>query len=158
MYHTGVGECGRRTGVVQGFRRGRPTPPWTFGALHGAGALRSTVGDLLVFARACIEPPQGILGETLDLAGQTFHGGSGPSGGMGLGWMIRAQPRTRGGGAALWHDGGTYGSSSFLAVDPESAVAVVSLGNAGPRLIPPLDGPSWKLFDSLREQRRPGEG
>ncbi|MDQ3640807.1 MAG: beta-lactamase family protein, partial [Actinomycetota bacterium] len=57
LMHTGVASGGDRSPVVQGYRRGRPTPPWTFGALAGCGALRSTVGDLLCFMRACLQPP-----------------------------------------------------------------------------------------------------
>ena len=49
----------------------------------------------------------------------------------------------------VWHNGGTYGGSSFLAVDPTRAIAAVTLGNTGPGLLGPLDGASWRLFDQL---------
>jgi CubicO group peptidase (beta-lactamase class C family) len=55
-----------------------------------------------------------------------------------------------GAGPAVWHNGGTYGGSSFLAVDPAGRIAVAAFGNRGPRLTSPLDGASWRLFDALR--------
>jgi D-alanyl-D-alanine-carboxypeptidase/D-alanyl-D-alanine-endopeptidase len=147
MTSTAAGGCGAGTREVQGFRRGKPTPPWTFAALAGAGALRSTATDLIAFARACINPPDGTVGEALDLSKRKRHGGPFPGGGVGLGWMLV----DRKGHQAAWHNGGTYGSSSFLAVDVTQRIAVVTLGNSGPRLVPPLDRPSWALFDGLRD-------
>lgn len=149
MTATGAGGCGAGTSTVQGYRKGKPAPPWTFGALEGAGALRSTAADLLTFARACIDPPGGTLGGALDLARRPFHQGRLPFAAVGLGWMLRLRDGRKRPTTTCWHNGGTYGASSFLAVDTERRIAVVAVGNAGPGLIPPLDGPSWALFDSL---------
>ena len=146
---TGVGGCGPGTTPVPGFRKGKPTPPWTFGALAGAGALRSTAADLLAFAGACLDPPPGALGEALALARRPFHRGRLPFAAVGLGWMLRTRDRRRRPTEVCWHNGGTYGGSSFLAVDVPRRLAVVTLGNAGPGLLAPLDGPSWALLDSL---------
>jgi len=137
------------TDVVQGYRGRRPTPPWTFGALQGAGALRSTAADMIAFAGACIEGPDGILGEAMELARQPVYSGRFGLGSVGLGWQMRALPPGRPAGRTTWHNGGTYGGSSFLAVDPERRTAVAAFGNRGPRITSPLDGPSWKLFDGL---------
>jgi D-alanyl-D-alanine-carboxypeptidase/D-alanyl-D-alanine-endopeptidase len=146
MASTSVGGCGPGARPVPGFRRGKPTPPWTFGALAGAGALRSTATDLITFARACINPPDNTVGEALVLSRRKRHKGPFPGGAVGLGWMLM----DKGGRHTSWHNGGTYGSSSFLGIDPTRGVAVVALGNSGPRLIPPLDRPSWALLDGLR--------
>lgn len=147
MAATKIGSCGEGTAIVQGFRKGNPTPAWTFGALEAAGGLRSTVNDLTAFARACIEPPDTAVGEALRLAAQTFHHSRLPSGNKGLGWMHRSHPKQR--TTATWHNGGTYGASSFLAVETTLARAVVAFGNVGPELVPPLDGPAWAVFDNL---------
>lgn len=144
---TRVGSCGEGTATVQGFRKGRPTPAWTFGALVAAGGLRSTVADFITFARACIDPPDAPIGKALNLAKQPFHQSRFPSGNWGLGWMLRSQPDRP--TATTWHNGGTYGGSSFLAVDALRSVAIVAFGNAGPRLVPPLDGPAWAVFHGL---------
>jgi len=138
-------------GLVEGYKGRTPTPPWTFGALQAAGALRSTAADLITFAVACIDPPEGQLGDALRLARQHHRGGR--VNGMGLGWHLRALPG-RPAESTTWHNGGTYGAASFLAVDSEQQTAVASFGNRGPRLITPLDGASWKLFDSLPRSMR----
>jgi len=52
-------------------------------------------------------------------------------------------------GSDLWHNGGTYGGASFLAIDRAAGKAVATFANTGPRLVPQLDGRSWKLFDNL---------
>jgi CubicO group peptidase (beta-lactamase class C family) len=149
MTETGAGACGPGRTPVPGFRKGKPTPPWTFGALEGAGALRSTAGDLLVFAAACLDPPAGIVGEALTLARRPHRQGRLPFAANGLGWMLRTRDRHRRPAAVCWHDGGTYGGSSFLAIDLTRRISVVALGNAGPGLLGPLDAPSWALLDDL---------
>jgi len=143
MHHTGIGTMG----VVPGVRKGKPTPPWTFGAVAGAGALRSTAADLITFARANLSPPPGRLGEAMTLAMQPAW--SGRVARAGLGWQIRIG-RSGSPSTTVWHNGGTYGGSSFLALDPARALAVVALGNTGPGLLGPLDGAAWRLFDQLR--------
>jgi CubicO group peptidase (beta-lactamase class C family) len=142
MHHTGIGTMP----VVPGVRKGKPTPPWTFGALPGAGALRSTAADLVAFAAAQVSPPPGRLGEAMTLAMQPAW--SGRIARAGLGWQIRIG-RSGSASTTVWHNGGTYGGSSFLAVDPTRRLAVVALGNTGPGLLGPLDGASWRLFDRL---------
>jgi CubicO group peptidase (beta-lactamase class C family) len=147
MTSTKIGLCAEGRPTVQGYRKGKPTPPWTFGALEAAGGLRSTADDLITFARSCIDPPAEAVGDALRLASQTFHRSRLPSGNKGLGWMLRSHPKQA--SVATWHNGGTYGASSFLAVDAVLARAVVAFGNVGPGLIPPLDGPAWAVFDGL---------
>jgi CubicO group peptidase (beta-lactamase class C family) len=129
---------------VAGFRKGRPTPPWTFPAMAAAGGLRSTVDDMLRFARATIYPPEGTLGAAVRLARTPVWEGRVRA--MGLGWQMRRRP---GGAEALWHNGGTFATSSFLALHTSEERAVVAFGNSGPGWLGRLDGPSWRLYDSL---------
>ena len=143
--HTGVGGCGGDAEQVQGYRKGKPTPAWTFGALPACGAVRSTMTDLVSFARSVMEPSSGRVGEALGLAMQARRDGPARDMRVGLGWMTR----TTDGSEVVWHNGGTYGTSSFLAVDRERRIAVIALTNAGPRLVPRLDGPCWALLDEL---------
>jgi D-alanyl-D-alanine-carboxypeptidase/D-alanyl-D-alanine-endopeptidase len=150
MRGAAVGRCKTGASPVPGFRKGKPTPAWSFGALEGAGALRATADDLLTFARACLDPPAGALGQALDLARRPHHRGRLPFAAAGLGWMLRTRDRLKQPAEICWHNGGTYGGSSFLAVDVTRRLAVVALGNGGPGLTAPLDGPSWALLDSLR--------
>lgn len=140
MTNTGFGAT-----PVQGFRKGKPTPPWTIRSLAGAGAIRSTVADMITFARACIYPPPGSLGSGIRLSRQPVSEGRVQR--IGLGWQIRKKPGKD--PDAIWHNGGTFGGSSFLATHPTREIAVVTFGNMGPGLFTPLDRSSWRLYDSL---------
>lgn len=142
--HTEMG--GDHSDVVPGFRKGKVTPPWTFGALAGCGAMRSTVTDLISFARSVADPSSGRVGKALRLATEPRRDGPARDMRIGLGWLTRTDDE----GRALWHNGGTYATSSFFAVDPDCSAAVIALGTAGPGLIPRLDAPSWALFDEIR--------
>lgn len=142
---TGVGTCASGSGLVQGFRRGKPTPPWTFGALAACGAMRSTPSDLVRLARWVLDPPTGRVGDAMRLAMEARRNGPARDMRIGLGWMIRSRPT----GDVVWHNGGTYGASSFFAVDRRRSVAVIALGNLGPGLVPRLDGPCWTLLEEL---------
>lgn len=146
--NTGIGTCGVGCEMVQGFRKGKPTPPWTFGALEGCGAMRSTMTDLLSLARSCIEPSSGRVGDAMRVAQEPRRDGPSGEHRIGLGWMIRSDGSPTG-ADVVWHNGGTYGASSFFAVNRRRSTAVVALANAGPRLVPRLDSPSWALLDEL---------
>ena len=86
-----------------------------------AGALRSTVSDLVRYGKAYLAKT-GPLSAAMALTMAATQ--SNPA--MGLGWHIRD---TRG-NATYWHNGGTYGSSSFIAFIPAKDVVVVVLSNA----------------------------
>ena len=107
-------------GAVAGHdRRARLVPPWTFDALAGAGALRSTGADLLRLARAALAG-----GGDLETAlaprvrvGRGLH--------VGLGWHVTSSRR----GTVHWHNGQTGGFASFVGIDRERGVAVVVLSD-----------------------------
>ncbi|MCB2224549.1 MAG: beta-lactamase family protein [Actinobacteria bacterium] len=144
---TGCDDCRGGGPVVGGFRRRRETPPWTFGALEAAGALRSTPADMLRFAAACLDAPAGPLGGALEASFGPHHRGRLQR--VGLGWQHRVVPPRGGRRPALWHNGGTYGTASFLAIDRERQRAVVAFGNRGPVLASPIDRLGWAVFDGL---------
>ncbi len=103
-----------------------PTPNWDIPALAGAGALRSTVNDLLAF----IEANLGLRESGLDAALRATHESrrpfEPPSLDIGLGWLIR----TEHGREIHWHNGGTGGYRSFIGFDGAAGVGVVVLANA----------------------------
>jgi CubicO group peptidase (beta-lactamase class C family) len=102
---------------------GTETPAWDFQAMAAAGALRSSVYDLLVYSRAYIAEDDKPLGKAMRTTQEvSFNDGMT----VGLGWHIKME----GGGNIYLHTGGTYGSSSFLAFDPDKKIAVVVLSNA----------------------------
>jgi CubicO group peptidase (beta-lactamase class C family) len=99
----------------------RPARNWMLPTLAGAGALRSTPRDMLAFARASLDP-KGPLARAFALSQRkrtSIPGGLA----IGLGWHIAADGVTR------WHDGGTGGYRSWLAVVPARNLAVVLLAN-----------------------------
>lgn len=106
-------------------RRGRPVPHWDFDALAGAGALRSTVHDLLAFLALQVHGSDSRLGAAARLT-QELRARRGRMS-VGLGWMTLP---FGGGRQALFHDGGTGGFRSFAGFVPESGTAVVVLTNS----------------------------
>ncbi len=113
-------------------RMGRPTPPWHFEALAGAGALRSTAADLLTYLRAHRHALEAASGPTLALQ-QAMRRALRPraptgrdSTRVGLAW----HQSTRDGHAVLWHNGGTGGFRSVVALDRETGDGVVVLVSA----------------------------
>lgn len=102
-----------------------PTPVWDFtDAFAGAGAIRSSVNDLLTFLAASLgyvkTPLSGAMARMLAVrrdAGSTFT--------IGLGWRIEPLQDIE----IVWHGGATYGSRTFAGFDPKSRVGVVVLSN-----------------------------
>jgi serine-type D-Ala-D-Ala carboxypeptidase/endopeptidase len=107
-------------------RRGRQVPQWDVPAMAGAGALRSTVADLLRFLELQLQPPTTPLGR----AAQATHRPRARRGTLsqGLGWAglpLRGDSRQM-----LWHNGGTGGFRSFLGFVEESGAGVAVLSNS----------------------------
>jgi serine-type D-Ala-D-Ala carboxypeptidase/endopeptidase len=105
---------------------GSPTPHWNFDAAAGAGGLRMSAEDLGRYARAALAGDGAPLQAAFKLAMTRHADGPNADTAIGLAW-IRS---TRSGRTILNHDGGTYGFSSSLWLDPERGVAVGVLGNA----------------------------
>src|SRR6202007_472305 len=102
---------------------GKETPAWSFGILASCGALRSTVNDLLIYAKANTAPNDTELSKAFELTHQiTFSKDTK----LGLAWHIIVVNNVE----YYFHNGGTYGSSSFLAFNTEKNIAVVILSNA----------------------------
>lgn len=104
----------------------RPTGPWDFPTLAGAGALRSSVNDMLDFlalatglASSALTPAaNALLAE--DWQGATANVRSA------LGWAVLL----RGDRRIVLHDGGTGGHRAMMAYDPQARQGVVVLTNA----------------------------
>lgn len=105
---------------------GKLSENWDFQALAGAGALRSTVNDMLRFAAANLDPPASRLGEAITACQQPRHASD--AGQVGLGWMISKPPGTD--RVIIWHNGGTGGYCSYLAFHRATGTAVVVLTNS----------------------------
>ena len=103
---------------------GRPAPSWDLPVLAGAGAIRSTVNDLLRFAAANLSPPKDKLGDAIELAWKIHQqplttGGSA----MGLGWQVTPD-------GTHWHNGQTGGYRSMILINRTTRSSVVLLTNS----------------------------
>lgn len=120
---------------------GKPVPDWHFTGLAGAGALRSTVADLLVFLDAHLHPTESPLGSAIDLAMPPRVKARGPIQ-VALGWFVRTN---RDGSAWWWHNGRTSGFASFVGFDPQAGTGVVVLANT----TRPVDRLGTKLLKTI---------
>ncbi|HVB30697.1 MAG TPA: serine hydrolase domain-containing protein [Gemmatimonadaceae bacterium] len=115
---------------------GLPAARWEFGALQGAGALRSTPADLIRFARASAgaapEPLRSALLDAQHLRVETRDADGRLSAGLGLAWHAFETVGAR--RLVLWHNGSTGGYRSFLALVPALRLGVVALANRAPGL------------------------
>jgi len=104
---------------------GRVVPSWDLPTLAGAGALRSTVNDMLTFLAANLDSGATPLSPTLKRTHGERHATNNPSMKVGLGWHILARPV----GNIVWHNGGTGGYRTFTGFDPVRKLGVVVLSN-----------------------------
>ncbi len=112
---------------------GKATPAWDFDVLAPCGSLKSTVNDLLIYAKANMALTNTDLSKAIELTHQvtkaielTHQVTFDKNIKLGLGWhIIKVE-----GVEYYFHNGGTGGSSSFLAFNPEKRLAVVILSNS----------------------------
>jgi D-alanyl-D-alanine-carboxypeptidase/D-alanyl-D-alanine-endopeptidase len=107
-------------------RRGRAVPEWHLGAMPGAGALYSTVPDLLTFLRAHLRPAGNALPDALPLVQQSRVRRNRWLQ-VGLGWFL--SPVRSSGHTALWHNSGTGGFASYVALLPAAEASVLVLAD-----------------------------
>lgn len=113
--------------------KGEPVIMWDMDALAGAGALRSTMHDMLLYAGANMKKDKTGLSEALEL---THHITYSKEMSVGLGW----HKMQIAGMDCYWHNGGTGGSSSYIAFVPDKNIAVVVLSNAAERVDETAEG------------------
>ncbi len=102
---------------------GSYNPPWEFKAMAGAGSIRSTVSDLLIYAKANWGKGPADLEKAIDLTHQvTFDKGQMK---VGLAWHYM----NPGGGEVLFHNGETGGYHAFLVIDTHRKISLVILSN-----------------------------
>lgn len=98
---------------------------WDLPTFAGAGALRSTVNDMLTYIHANADSASKPLGATFAMThGQRFV--IGPLMTIGLAWH---RLKTPGNHMIVWHNGGTGGYRTFTGYDEASGLGVVVLSN-----------------------------
>lgn len=97
---------------------GRPTPNWDMNAANPAGGIISSASDMAKFAEFQLKSNEKWVKQMqkplLDINEKLA---------IGLGWHILKSENI------LWHNGGTGGYTSFIAIDPANSRAVVLLTN-----------------------------
>jgi CubicO group peptidase (beta-lactamase class C family) len=100
-----------------------PVANWDLPTLAGAGALRSTVNDLLKFAAANLGLTNSTLLTAMQKAHQPYETDMMY---VGLGWDIMG----KGDAELIWHGGRTGGYNSFIGLNKKNRKGVVVLSNA----------------------------
>lgn len=106
---------------------GEPEHMWDLAVLAGAGGIRSSIADMLKFAKAQLAPSE-ARAKAVELSQQKHHDGANGIA-MGLGWHFARDGKT------IWHNGGTGGYHAYLAVVPDKRFAVCVLSNTTSILI-----------------------
>ncbi|MFD1143937.1 serine hydrolase [Larkinella insperata] len=104
--------------------KGNPASSWEFQALAGAGALRSSVNDLVPYLKAELGKGPKKLVEAMKTTQQTTFTNGNTA--IGLGWHRRSEEVR----PWLWHQGGTGGFVTYVAFNPSRQTAVVLLTNS----------------------------
>jgi CubicO group peptidase (beta-lactamase class C family) len=105
---------------------GQVTSNWDVPAFAGAGALRSTMNDMLRFARANLTADGGRLQRVMQRTHAVRRSAGRDDMSIGMNWLIRRVN----GVDVVWHNGGTGGYRTWLGFDRTRRVAAVVLTNS----------------------------
>ena len=108
---------------------GKPAEQWDLGAFAGAGAIRSTVNDLMRYLRANMGVDKTKLSAAMQLA-HLPRADMSPGQRVGLAWMTF----TSAVGPITWHSGATGGYASNLGFTADGRRGIVILTNAAVNL------------------------
>jgi CubicO group peptidase (beta-lactamase class C family) len=105
---------------------GQEVPNWDLPTIAGAGALRSTVTDMLAYLAANLDPNDSPLGRAIRRSHEPRVTTENPNLRVGLAWhILNAYDRT-----IVWHNGGTGGYRSMLVFDADRGIGVIALTNS----------------------------
>ncbi len=103
----------------------KPVANWDLPTLAGAGALRSTANDLLLFLAANLGYTKSPLAPAMTAMLATRRPTGMPGLEIGLGWNILTHDANE----IIWHNGGTGGYRTFIGYDLKRRVGVAVLSN-----------------------------
>jgi serine-type D-Ala-D-Ala carboxypeptidase/endopeptidase len=106
----------------------KPVENWDVPGIPGAGALHSTMNDLLNFLSVELSSRPSAIKPAMTLQLSITRPTPIPDFLAGLGWFVRPDPK----GPTAWKDGTTGGYSAYMGVNPLSGTGVVVLANASP--------------------------
>ncbi|ERJ59797.1 serine hydrolase domain-containing protein [Sphingobacterium paucimobilis] len=123
---------------------GTEVPVWQWQAFVGAGGLKSTIADMLRFIQIQFKMPEAPLEQALALTRQfTYY--LPPSTDIGLAWHMNMVNDV----VQYWHNGGTGGSSTFIAIVPDTKSAIIVLANSALS----VDEISRKILNTVIESK-----
>jgi serine-type D-Ala-D-Ala carboxypeptidase/endopeptidase len=101
----------------------KPMPHWDLytTAIDPAGGIRSTIQDMVLYARAHLRPESTPLQKAVILAHNALYSIKGPNLQIGMNWILQPDK------GLIWHNGQTYGFNSILAISTTRQQAVVAL-------------------------------
>lgn len=105
---------------------GIPTSHWDIPTLAGAGALRSSGEDMMLYLAANMGLNETPLSAAIELSHQYQHEFGSETLSIGLAWLTAKAPD----GDTIWHNGGTGGYRSFIGFDKNKQVGVIVLANS----------------------------
>ncbi len=119
-------------------------PLWSFASMAAAGGLKSDLWDMSLWARFILNPPNQEWLRILEIAQrprrQTLAIESEQ---IGLLWRKMPDPYDM-----YWHNGGTYGMSSFFGVNKKKNSALVLLANT---MSPTTTGLGFEIMKAINE-------
>lgn len=112
--------------LAMGYSNGVQVSNWDIPTLAGAGAIRSSIHDMLIYLAANLGLKKSKLYPAMQLSHQVRHDKPGGSNRVGLGWHISKGAE----GDVIWHNGGTGGYRTFAGFVQETGKGVVILTNS----------------------------
>lgn len=112
--------------LAMGYSQGAQVSNWDIPTLAGAGAIRSSVHDMLIYLAANMGLKKTKSYPAMQLSHQPRHDKAGGGTQVGLGWHISKGAE----GDVIWHNGGTGGYRTFAGFVQEMGKGVVVLTNS----------------------------
>lgn len=113
-----------RQRVIISYRKNKEIPPFSAPALPGAGVLKSTLNDMLIFLEANLglidHPLQQVFNQTLKIQSNISVDNNTL---MGLGWMVSKDKQTK--NNIHWHNGGTVGFNTYIGMKKEKKMGII---------------------------------
>jgi CubicO group peptidase (beta-lactamase class C family) len=117
---------------------------WSGGTLDGAGSLKSTAHDMVLFIKANIDKGDSSVSRSLHKTHEPQFGGE-----TAIGWMLPGFiDRFMGNQSIFWHNGLTPGCASYIAIDTKYNTGLIILSNKAT----PVDVPGTALMRLIRTQ------
>ncbi len=112
--------------LAMGYSQGEQVANWDLPTLAGAGAIRSSAHDMLLYLAANAGLKKSKFYPAMQLSHQPRHDKVGDGVRVGLGWHISKGKD----GDVIWHTGGTGGYRTFAGFVKETGTGVVVLTNS----------------------------